>query len=168
MSNLIPNGFISVEGDSATLTFKRRLDHPIEDVWTAITAPKERADWFGATVIDSGVGGTIQMVAEGPPVSREQRMITGRILVWDPPNVFEHEWNQPLVEKGVVRYELAQDGKGTIVTFTHRGLSVPNAQGYISGTHAFLDRLTAHLDGTDLPNWQQRFVEVQQTYYSEK
>jgi len=70
-----------------------------------------------------------------------------------------------LVEKGVVRYELAAEADATIVTFTHRGLSIPNAQGYISGTHAFLDRLAAHLDRTDLPNWQQRYAEVQQTYY---
>jgi Activator of Hsp90 ATPase homolog 1-like protein len=107
------------------------------------------------------------MVAEGPPVSREQRTIIGRILVWDPPRVLEHEWNQPLVEKGVVRYELVPEGDATILTFTHQGLSVPSAKGYISGTHAFLDRLTAHLDETDLPDWRQRYAEVQQTFYQE-
>jgi hypothetical protein len=32
MSNLIPNGFIDVNGGLATLTFKRRLAHPIEEV----------------------------------------------------------------------------------------------------------------------------------------
>ena len=81
---------------------------------------------------------------------------------------FEHEWNQTLVESGVVRYELAPEGDATILTFTDRGLSVPNAQGYISGTHAFLDRLAAHLDGAELPDWRQRFAEAQQTFYSEK
>jgi uncharacterized protein YndB with AHSA1/START domain len=168
MNKLIPNGFIDVDGGLATLTFKRRLAHPIEEVWAAITDPKQRGDWFGDTVIDGRPGGTIEMIAEGPPVSREQRTITGRILVWDPPHILEHEWNQPLVEKGVVRYELAAEADATILTFTHRGLSVPNAQGYISGSHAFLDRLAAQLDGTDLPNWQQRFVEVQRTYYTVK
>jgi uncharacterized protein YndB with AHSA1/START domain len=103
MNNLIPNGFIAVAGDCATLIFKRRLRHPIETVWSAITDPKERAAWFGVTVIDGRVGGTIEMLTEGPPVSREQRMIKGRILVWEPPRVFEHEWNQSLVEKGIVR-----------------------------------------------------------------
>jgi uncharacterized protein YndB with AHSA1/START domain len=166
MNDLVPNGFISVKGDVATLTFKRRLKHSIESVWTAITDPEERADWFGATAIDGRVGGTVELLAEGPPVSREQRTITGRILVWDPPHIFEHEWNQPLVEKGVVRYELVADGDSTILTFTHRGLSVPNAQGYVSGTHAFLDRLGAHLDGIELPDWRQRFAKVQQAYYS--
>ena len=166
MSNLIPNGFIDVKGGLATLTFKRRLAHPIEEVWLAITDPEQRADWFGATVIDGRVGGTVEMVAEGPPVSRKQRTITGRILAWDPPRIFEHEWNQPLVEKGIVRYELAPEGDATILTFTHRGLSLPNAQGYISGTHAFLDRLTAHLNRAELPEWRQRFAEVQETYYN--
>jgi uncharacterized protein YndB with AHSA1/START domain len=166
MDNLIPNGFISVEGDSATLTFKRRLKHPIEAVWSAITDPKQRADWFGVTVIDGCAGGTIEMVAEGPPAPREQRTVRGHILVWDPPRVLEHEWKQPLVEKSVVRYELAPEGDSTILTFTHRGLGLTNAKGYISGTHAFIDRLAAYLDGVELPNWQHRYAEVQQAYYS--
>jgi hypothetical protein len=65
MNNLIPNGFISVEGDCATLTFKRRLKHPIEAVWSAIIDPEQRADWFGATVIDGRVGGTIELSLRG-------------------------------------------------------------------------------------------------------
>lgn len=166
MNTLAANGFISVEGDSATLTFKRKLKHPIEMVWAAITDPQRRANWFGATVIDGHVGGTIEIVAEGPPVSREQRTIKGRILVWDPPRVLEHEWNQPVVEKSIVRYELAPEGDGTVLTFTHRGLGVKSAQGYISGTHTYLDRLAAHLEGAELPNWQQRYVEVQQSHYA--
>jgi hypothetical protein len=59
------------------------------------------------------------------------------------------------------------DGDATILTFTQRGLSLPNAQGYVSGTHAFLDRLSAHLDQIELPDWRQRFGEVQQSYYKE-
>ena len=47
--------------------------------------------------------------------------MTGRILVWDPPHVLEHEWKQPIVEDGVVRYELTADGDGTLLRFTHRG-----------------------------------------------
>jgi hypothetical protein len=43
MSNPIPNGFIDVNGGLATLTFKRRLPHPIEEVWAAITDPKQPA-----------------------------------------------------------------------------------------------------------------------------
>ena len=165
MSNLIPNGFIAVEGEDATLTFKRRLQHPIAAVWAAITEPQQRANWFGVTTIDGRSGGSIEMIAEGPPVSEEQRTVRGRILVWDPPRVLEHEWNQSLVGKGVVRYELVAEGDTTILTFTHRGLSLANAKGYAPGTHAFLDRLDAHLGGTDLPDWKQRYAEAQEAFY---
>jgi uncharacterized protein YndB with AHSA1/START domain len=142
------------------------LQHPVEAVWAAITDPEQRAEWFGITMIDRRAGGTVETVVEGPPVPAEHRTVRGRILVWDPPRVFEHEWNQFLVEKSVVRYELVAEGEATILTFTHRGLSVPNAQGYVSGTHAFLDRLGAHLNGFDLPDWKQRYAEVRQAYYS--
>ncbi len=77
-----------------------------------------------------------------PPVprcpSRRKRM-TGRILVWDPPRVLEHEWKQPIVEDGVVRYELHPDGDGTLLRFSHRGLGVPQCVGF-PGWHARLSR----------------------------
>ncbi|MEY2603432.1 MAG: hypothetical protein QOH31_1206 [Verrucomicrobiota bacterium] len=118
-------------------------------------------------MIDRRVGGTTETIAEGPPVPSEQRTVRGRILVWDPPHVFEHEWNQLLVEKSVVRYELVAEGDATILTFTHCGLSLSNAKGYVPGTNAILDRLDAHLNGIDLPDWKQRYAEVQQAYYGD-
>jgi hypothetical protein len=86
--------------------------------------------------------------------------MTGRIRVWDPPHVFEHEWHQRIIEDSVVRYELSADGEGTLLRFSHRGLGVRNAQGFLPGTHAFLDRLEAHLAGEAMPNWAQRYQEV--------
>jgi uncharacterized protein YndB with AHSA1/START domain len=154
----------AVEGNHATLSFRRRLKHPIATVWAAITNAEQRAHWLGATTIDGRVGGTIETIAEGPPVPRKQRIIRGRILIWDPPRIFEHEWNQLLVEKSVVRYELVSDGDATILTFTHRGLSLPNAKGYGPGTHAYLDRLEALLSAADLPDWKQWYGEVQRAY----
>jgi hypothetical protein len=93
------------------------------------------------------------------PASMREVMVSPRVL--------EHEWNQLLVEKSVVRYDLVAEGDATILTFTHRRLSLSNAKGYVSGTHAFLDRLDAHLNGIDLPDWKQRYAEVQQAYYSD-
>jgi hypothetical protein len=123
-------GTLEIDGDHATITFRRHLPYP---------------------VIDGRSGGTIETVADEPPAPVEAKRMTGRILVWDPPHVLEHEWRQRIVEDGVVRYELAEDGEGTLLTFTHRGLSVRTAKGFIPGTHAFLDRLEAHLSGAALP-----------------
>lgn len=154
------NGHLLVDGDRAVLNFERRLPFPIDAVWSAITDPAEREQWFGETIIDPREGGLIDMVATGPPLPPERKRMTGRILVWDPPNVLEHEWKQPIVEDGVVRYELTADGDGTLLRFTHRGLGVRNASGFRGGTHAYLDRLEAYLAGDELPDWVQRRLEI--------
>jgi hypothetical protein len=78
----------------------------------------------------------------------------------DPPSVLEHDWKQAIVEDSVVRYELQPDGDGTLLRFTHRGLGVGNASGFLAGTHAFLDRLQAYLTGDELPDWSIRRQEI--------
>jgi uncharacterized protein YndB with AHSA1/START domain len=159
----VRDGRLTVDGDRAALNFERHLPFPLDVVWSAITDPDEREQWFGVTTIDARAGGSIEMVATGPPLPPERKRMTGRILVWDPPHVFEHEWKQPIVEDGVVRYELTADGAGTLLKFSHRGLSVRNASGFYGGSHAYLDRLTAYLAGTELPDWEARRLEVNQT-----
>lgn len=159
-------GKLTIEGDLAVLTFERRLPFPVDAVWSAITDPAERKHWMGETTIDAREGGTIETVADGPPVPPEVKKMTGRIRVWDPPNVFEHEWSQPILTDtgcGVVRYELTPDGDGTLLRFSHRGLTVRDGQGFFPGTHAFLDRMEAHLAGEPLPEWGQRYQEVAQS-----
>jgi uncharacterized protein YndB with AHSA1/START domain len=165
------NGTIVVDHDQATMTFHRRLPYSIDAVWAAITEPAERKAWFGETAIEPRVGGAIEMMPDEPPAAPDAKRMTGRILVWSPPAengfhsaVFEHEWRQRIVDDGVVRYELTEDGDGTILVFTHRGLSLGNAQGFIPGTHAFLDRLAAHLAGTEIPNWGARYQELVPSY----
>lgn len=147
------DGHLTVDGDRAVLTFERRLPFPIDAVWSAITDPAERGQWFGRTTIDARDGGSIEMVATGPPLPDDRKRMTGRILVWEPPHVFEHEWHQPIVENGVVRYELRADGDGTVLRFTHRGLGIRNASGFRGGTASYLDRLTAHLACGPIPEW---------------
>jgi uncharacterized protein YndB with AHSA1/START domain len=157
-------GTITVEGEVSTLTFIRRLRHPVQAVWAALTEPAQRAEWFGPSRVEPRVGGDVETDPQGPPVPPAMKLMTGKVLVWDPPHVFEHEHNQTIVGKGVVRYELKPDGDGTILTFTHRGLIPKDAFGFIPGTHAYLDRLQAHLDGASLPEWQARFAEVAPLY----
>ncbi|WP_028924738.1 SRPBCC family protein [Pseudonocardia acaciae] len=160
-------GTLTIDGDKATMTFVRHLPYPIDAVWAAITDPESRKDWFGPTTIDPRVGGEIEMVATEPPAPPERKRMTGRILVWDPPKVFEHEWNQAILKHGgTVRYELAEEDGGTALTFTHRGIDTGSAHGFIPGTHAFFDRMEAHLAGRPIPNWQARYDEVAPNYPS--
>ena len=153
-------GQLTIQGDRAVLTFERRLPYPIEAVWSAITDPGERAQWFGETMVDAREGGLIDMVATGPPLPTEKKRMTGHILVWDPPHVLEHERKQAIVEDSVVRYELHPDGDGTLLRFSHRGLGARNATGFRAGTHAYLDRLEAYLAGDELPDWATQRQEI--------
>lgn len=157
-------GTLTMEGQVATLTYRRWLAYPIEVVWAAITDPAQRGAWFGETTIDAREGGTIEMLPDDPPAPPEAKRLTGRILVWDPPRVLEHEWRQRIVEDSVVRYELTPDGDGTTLVFTHRGLSERNARGFAPGSHAFLDRLAAHLAGRELPGWSERYEQLAPAY----
>jgi hypothetical protein len=90
--------------------------------------------------------------------------MTGRIRVWEPPHVFEHEWNQLITGSTVARYELRVDGAGTRLRFTHSGMKPAHAKGFIPGEHAFLDRLEAHLGQAPLPVWTERYSQVQGAY----
>jgi uncharacterized protein YndB with AHSA1/START domain len=157
-------GELVIDGEQAVITFVRHLPYPIEAVWSAIADPEQRAGWFGETAIQGRVGGVIDMVPSGPPTPVQQKRMTGRILVWDPPHVLEHEWKQAIIEDGVVRYELVRDGEGTVLRFSHRGLGVRNAKKFTPGTHAFLDRLESHLAATSLPDWSERYQEVAPNY----
>ncbi len=163
-------GEVIIEGGFATLKFERRLPHPRETVWKAITDPKELASWFNTkAVIDGRNGGAIDFISA--PASFHT---TGRILVWDPPRVFEHEWRMdphPHLPNGetesVIRWELVRDGdSGTILTVTHSRLTKSTGLGFASGMHAFMDRLAAHLDRRPLPDWQKTFDAVRAHYPS--
>lgn len=166
MTDDAPLGELTIAGETATLTYHRRLPHPIAEVWAAITDPARRADWFGETTIEPRTGGTITMLPADPPAADDAKRMTGRILVWDPPHVFEHEWHQRIIGDGVVRYELEEDGEATVLTFTHHGMTVPNAKGFAPGEHAFLDRLESHLSGRAMPAWSQRYAELAPSYPS--
>ena len=57
-------GIVTIEGEYATLNYERRLSHPREIVWKAITDPKELAGWMNTkAVIDRHNSGTIDFVS---------------------------------------------------------------------------------------------------------
>lgn len=161
-------GNVSVEGDYATLLFERRFSHPPEIIWEAITNPNELTEWYMTKAkIDGRAGGSIDFIA-----GISQFHVTGKILVWDPPRVFEHEWNVeprkelPKGEHAVIRWEISRKGETTMLKLTHRNLTRATSLGFAPGTHAFLDRLEAYLDKTPMPDWVKRVEEMRPSYPS--
>ena len=159
-----PLGSLTIEDGRATLTFVRHLPHRATEVWAAITEPARRAAWFGQSTVQASAGGIIETDPDDPPVPASMKHMRGTILVWDPPHILEHTWQQAIVEPSVVRYELTPADGVTILRFTHRDLGVQNARGFAPGTHAYLDRLAAHLGAQELPRWQARYDEVRELY----
>jgi uncharacterized protein YndB with AHSA1/START domain len=149
---------MEVEGDRATLVLRRFLPHPPNVVWRAITEPEQIRQWELTTAkVDGRPGGTVDLVTGASMVHA-----TGRILTWDPPRVYEHEWNVakeeargPADEQSVVRWELTPREGGTLLVLTHRGLKRKTAGVFRHGLPGFLDRLEALLDGRPLPDWDQ-------------
>lgn len=129
----------------ASLRQQRRLAHPPEDVWRALTDPAEVMQWMQApnATIDGRPDGHVDLDAV--------LHITGRILTWDPPRVFEHEFRLapskvvPSGEEAVLRYELEPDGDGCMLTMTFTRLTSATARKFSAGIKAGLDRLEAHL-----------------------
>jgi uncharacterized protein YndB with AHSA1/START domain len=163
-------GTVTVEGGYATLRYKRHLSHPREKVWNAITDPKELAGWMNTkAVIDGHNGGTIDFVNA---VSGFHTI--GRILVWDPQQIFEHEWHiapNPSLPDGepesIIRWELEKDGDSNVLlALTHSRLTRSTSGNFAPGWHAYLDRLEASLSNEKLPDWSQRFGAVKKLYPS--
>lgn len=160
-------GELIIDGDYATIVFKRVLRHSAQAVWDAITTPQELKEWLmcSSARIDGRAGGSVEMVS-GPA----QFHVTGKILTWDPPRVFEHEWKvapvgpMPKGENAVFRYELTAQGEKTLLTVTYRKLTRQTAGGFAPGTHVLLDRLEAQLDGEPLPQWMPRFETLMALY----
>jgi uncharacterized protein YndB with AHSA1/START domain len=158
------DGTLVVAGEIALIGFERRLAHPVETVWAALTEPEQLAGWLGHGTVEPRAGGQLSL-RTGPDHQPDlQRMMSGRVLAWDPPRVLEHEWTQPGVDVSVVKYELEPDGSGTILRLTHRRSVSPAATGGRAGWHAYLDRLAAQLDGLPVPAWTERREEVRVLY----
>src|SRR5829696_3599983 len=155
------DGTLVVSGEIAVIAFERRLGHPVEAVWAALTEPDERAAWLGPGTLEPRAGGQVAIHTGPEDRSERQPVISGRVLAWDPPRVLEHEWIQPGLDVSVVRYELEADAGGTILRLTHRRSVTPGAFGGRAGWHAYLDRLAAHLDGLTVPAWSERRAAVQ-------
>lgn len=170
-TSMAERGALTVDDDGrVTMVFRRVLRHPIERVWRAITTPSELCQWMlAAAVVEPHVGGRIEYVSSPDPI-----VFTGRVLIWDPPRVYEHEFNTDPdprfvehleVERTTARWELAEHGQTTVLTVRFRGMTKRVAGGFAPGLQAFLERLEAHVDDRTLPDWRSRFDELRPLYW---
>jgi uncharacterized protein YndB with AHSA1/START domain len=138
-----PLGDLTRAGDRFRLTFTRRLAHPREKVWRAITEPEHLAVWFPDRIVgELRAGSALRFVADA------HEDFEGEMTVFDPPSVMELTWGTDSI-----RIELEADGDGTrlrlIDTFDEQGKAARDGAGW----HECLDRLGSDLDGDAPPPW---------------
>jgi uncharacterized protein YndB with AHSA1/START domain len=142
-----------IVGGKPVLRFERRLSHPPEKVWRAVTEPDELAHWFPAKV---------DLKPEpGSPITFGQDEIgptTGEVLEADPPKVFAFRW-----DSDVFRIEIIPDGTGSRLLFSHTLGGGPQwgderfAAQHAAGWDVCLDMLVARVEGREPPpdRWAQ-------------
>ncbi len=109
----------TLDDDGPTLRFERRLGHPVERVWRAITDGDERLKWWPQY---------------GPFVPSHT----------DEPNLLIAPWG----DDGELRFELSDDGEdGTLLVFTHRFVGRETAARNAAGWESTFVRLSALLEG---------------------
>jgi uncharacterized protein YndB with AHSA1/START domain len=142
-------------GEPPALEFVRRLPHPVEKVWRAVTQRDHLRAWMPCDIIGDRREGADLRLPFWPEVLAKYGFddpgLTGTVRIWDPPTVFEWSW-----DTDVVRFELAPDGADTVLTLT-TWLSGKGAStaGTAAGYHVCLDHLAQVLDtGSAAPTWE--------------
>jgi uncharacterized protein YndB with AHSA1/START domain len=124
------------------LRFERRIAHPIEDVWRAVTDPEELAHWFPAavTIDELRAGAPLRFAFPGdafPPSD-------GEITDCEPPRRFAFDWGEEHLS-----FELEPIAEGTRLRFTHVLSARDQAARDAAGWHICLDKLEERLQGGD-------------------
>ena len=124
----------TIDGRPA-LRFERRLAHPVERVWRAVTEPAELERWFPAAADwTPAAGETFEAGGEA-----------GQITELDPPHLIAWTFAGDLY-----RFELRAEQQGCVLVFIHvfddRTLAAQTAAGW----ETYLSRLEPHLAGSFL------------------
>lgn len=128
------------DGDRWTLVFVRRLRHPPEDVWSALTDPRQLGEWAPYTSDrDLGsVGDATLTMIDGDVAEALPASVTRAVR----PRVLEYTW-----AGDVVCWELAADGAGTLLTLRHTLAGEDWVPKVAAGWHLCLDVAERLLDG---------------------
>jgi uncharacterized protein YndB with AHSA1/START domain len=133
------------------LSFERRLSHPVDVVWRAITESDELEHWFPSQVKVDALkpGAEMTFTFEEMPLEGVPTTMTGRVVEFDPPRVFAFTWGDDHL-----RFELepmTDSHDACLLRLTVLLDSRDKAARDGAGWHVCLDRLERLLAGEDDP-----------------
>lgn len=151
------NGELEQRDGEWRLRFTRRLPHPPEKVWRALTEPEQLEAWFPTTIEgELAAGAALRFAHREVPLPP----LEGEMLVYEPPSLMEFRWGED-----TLRFALEPDGDGTTLTLVDTLEELGKAARDGAGWHACLDQLGYHLDDAP-PPWDpaDRWRQVEHGY----
>lgn len=142
-------GSFNKTGDVYEIRFERMLEHPVRQVWEAITEPEKLAMWLGEAKVNLQTEGDIH-------IQFQEMAIVGQILQLKNESLLEYTWTSQSFpgEISIVKFELFAEGNSkTRLVFTERLVSAPYLAGAGSGWHYILDTLQMVLENISIPAW---------------
>jgi uncharacterized protein YndB with AHSA1/START domain len=152
------NGSLERTPSGPRLRFTRRLAHPPERVWRAVTEPEDLKAWFpDRIVVEQWAVGARLHFEPAPAVAGG---FEGEVLAFEPPHFVEFRWGTD-----IIRIEVEPDGDGTKLTLLDTIDELGKAARDGAGWHVCLDQLEHHLEGTTA-RWSpsERWREVHPSY----
>ena len=132
------------------LVMSRRISAPPEVVYSFLTESAKWSEWQGVeATIEARKGGIFVMkMADGTTARGQFLELTPNQRV-----VFTWGWvDHPGVAPGssTVEIEIVEDGSGSLVTLSHRGLPPEEIEAHTMGWEHYLPRLAAAAEGQPL------------------
>jgi uncharacterized protein YndB with AHSA1/START domain len=152
------------------MRFERRLEHPVERVWAAITEPEQLRGWIAAGELELKEGGKVrlEMLNQVSAAEMEKyevvlpddyepdeapQVIEGTVTAIEAPRLLEYDSK----EFGLLRWELRPDGEDCVLSFYN---SPPEdwmvsgmAPQMLAGWHGYMDLLEDALAGNPVGDW---------------
>jgi uncharacterized protein YndB with AHSA1/START domain len=136
-------GTLERDGQLCVLRYRRVLRQPPETVWQALTEDVQLAGWFPTTIEGERTPGAPLRFSfrenEAPPMD-------GEMLAVDAPSLLELRWGDD-----VLRFELAPEGAGSVLTLTVTFPEHAKAARDGAGWHVCLEQLGYVAGGEELP-----------------
>lgn len=137
------HGHLEHRDGRLVLRFTRRLAHPPDKVWRALTEPEHLAAWFPTTIEgERALGAPLRFGFR----EMEAAPFGGEMLAYEPPSLMELRWGDE-----ILRFELRGDGDGSVLVFTDTFDEIGKAARDGAGWHSSLDLLGYEAGGQDAP-----------------
>ena len=144
-SHVSENPYLVQENGEWILVLERSFEHPVEDVWAALTKADQMSNWGPFTADrDLTAVGSVKLAQINAPEAGETE---GDVLEVSPPHLLILRWGSD-----ILRWELSREDDQTVLILRHRFANHQDAPSYAAGWHLCLKGLTGTLSGEEMPS----------------